>query len=83
MKNVSLKLVGHSYGSVLLYYQILTANEFEIRNICVVYFDSVSKCMDGWVVFERSCYLLSYERMDFVEAKVCNDVFLLLMISFF
>jgi len=47
--------------------------------MCVVYFDSVSKCMDGWVGFKRSCYLLSYERMTFVDAKVCNDVFLLLM----
>ena len=58
---------------------MLTVNEFEIRNSCVVYFDSVSKCMDGWVGFKRSCYLFSYDRMTFVDAKVCNDVFLLLM----
>jgi len=53
----------------------VTANEFQIRKMCVVYFDSVNKCMDGWVGFERSCYLLSYERMKFVDAKVCTDLF--------
>jgi len=36
---------------------------------------SAIKCLDGWIWFKQSCYLLGETDMKFVHAKVGNDFF--------